>query len=57
MLCLSRKKGESIIINDNIEVVIVEIKGTIVRLGVQAPKEVKIHRKEIYDSIRREKEL
>ena len=54
MLVLSRKKNESIIINDNITVVVVEIKGDKVRLGVEAPKDVVVHRNEVYDAIRRE---
>lgn len=53
MLVLSRKKNESIIINDDITIVVVEIRGDKVRLGIEAPKEVPVHRKEIYDSIRR----
>jgi len=53
MLILSRKKNESIVINDNITIVIVEIRGDKVRLGVNAPKEVPVHRQEVYDAIRR----
>jgi carbon storage regulator len=53
MLVLSRKKNESIVINDDITVVVVEIRGDKVRLGVEAPKEVPVHRKEIYDAIKR----
>ena len=53
MLVLSRKKGESIIINDNIVVVVVDIRGDKVRLGFDAPKDVPIHRKEVYDAIKR----
>lgn len=52
MLVLSRKKNESIIINDNITVTIVEIRGDKVRLGIDAPKEVSVHRREIYEAIR-----
>lgn len=51
MLVLARKKGESIIIGDNVEVVILSVEGDTVRLGINAPKSVQIHRKEIYDSI------
>lgn len=51
MLALTRKKGESIIIADNIEVKILEIKGHKVRLGIEAPKNISIYRKEIYDQI------
>jgi carbon storage regulator len=51
MLVLSRKKNESIIINNDITVVVVEIRGDKVRLGIEAPKEVPVHRKEIHDLI------
>lgn len=51
MLVLSRKKNESIVINDNISIVVVEIRGDKVRLGIEAPKDVPVHRKEIYDAI------
>ena len=53
MLVLSRKKNESIIINNDITIVVVEIRGDKVRLGVEAPKEVPVHRREVYDAIRR----
>lgn len=53
MLVLARKKNESIIINDNITIVVVEIRGDKVRLGVEAPKEVTVHRSEVYDAIKR----
>ena len=53
MLVLSRKKNESIVINDDITVVVVEIRGDKVRLGVEAPKEVPVHRREVYDAIKR----
>lgn len=52
MLVLSRKKNESIIINDDITIVVVEIRGDKVRLGVEAPKEIPVHRREVYDAIR-----
>ena len=51
MLVLSRKKNESIVINDDITIVVVEIRGDKVRLGVEAPKEVPVHRREVYDAI------
>lgn len=54
MLVLSRKKNESIIINNNITIVIVEIRGDKVRLGIEAPKEVPVHRWEVYDAIKKE---
>lgn len=53
MLVLSRKRNESIIINDNIVITVVEIRGDKVRLGVEAPKEVPVHRREVYDAIKR----
>ena len=53
MLVLSRKKNESIVINNDITIVVVEIRGDKVRLGVEAPKEVPVHRREAYDAIRR----
>ncbi|MGB4018883.1 MAG: carbon storage regulator CsrA [Syntrophomonadaceae bacterium] len=51
MLVLSRKKGQSIIIGDNIEITVVEIQGDTVRIGVNAPREVAIHRQEVFDQI------
>ncbi|MBD5472868.1 MAG: carbon storage regulator CsrA [Lachnospiraceae bacterium] len=51
MLALSRKKGEALIINNNIEVTVLEIKGDQVKLGISAPKEVPVHRKEVYVQI------
>ncbi len=51
MLVLSRKKNESIVINDNITIVVVEVRGDKVRLGIDAPKDVPVHRKEIYNAI------
>lgn len=56
MLVLSRKKNESIVINDNIRVVIVEIRGDKVRLGVEAPPEVPVHRQEVFEAIKRHQE-
>lgn len=53
MLVLSRKKNESIVINNDITIVVVEIRGDKVRLGVEAPKEIPIHRREVYDAIER----
>jgi carbon storage regulator len=53
MLVLSRKKDESIVINDEVVVTIVEIRGDKVRLGIEAPKEVPVHRREVYDAIKR----
>jgi len=51
MLVLTRKLGESIAIDDHIKIVVVQIKGKQVRLGIQAPKETKIHREEVYAAI------
>lgn len=53
MLVLSRKKDESIVINNDIKIVVVEIRGDKVRLGVEAPKEVPVHRQEVFDAIAR----
>lgn len=52
MLVLTRKLGESIAIDDHIKIIVVQIKGKQVRLGIQAPKETKIHREEVYDAIK-----
>lgn len=54
MLVLSRQRDESIIIGDNIVITIVDIRGDKVRLGIDAPKEVPVHRQEVYDAIQRE---
>lgn len=54
MLALTRKKDESIIIGDNIEVKILGIEGDRVRLGIEAPREVTIHRQEVYEQIQEE---
>jgi carbon storage regulator len=51
MLVLSRKKNESIVINNDVVVTVVEIRGDKVRLGIVAPKEVPVHRQEVYDAI------
>jgi len=53
MLVLSRKKNESIVINNDITIVVVEIRGDKVRLGIEAPKEVPVHRREVYEAIQR----
>src|SRR5947209_3153846 len=54
MLVLSRQRDETIIIGDDIEITVVDIRGDKVRLGVTAPKSISVHRKEVYDAIRRE---
>lgn len=51
MLALSRKKSEALIINNNIEITVLEIKGEQVKLGISAPKEVPVYRKEVYVQI------
>ncbi len=53
MLVLSRKKNESIVINERIVLTVVEIRGDKVRLGIEAPRDVPIHRSEIYEALRR----
>jgi carbon storage regulator len=52
MLVLARKKGESIIIGDQIEVVVLGVEGDVVKLGIQAPKNVQVNRKEVYEAIK-----
>ena len=54
MLILTRKLGEQINIGDDITVTLLEVKGTQVKLGIEAPKDISIHRKEIYERIREE---
>lgn len=51
MLALSRKKNEALIVNNNIEITVLEIKGEQVKLGISAPKEVPVYRKEVYVQI------
>lgn len=51
MLALSRKKNEAIIVNNNVEITILEIKGDQVKLGISAPREVPVYRKEVYVQI------
>ncbi len=53
MLVLSRKKHESVMIGDKVAVTVVEVRGDKVRLGIEAPKDIAVHRREIYDAIRR----
>lgn len=52
MLVLSRKKSESIIVDDSIRITVVEVRGDKVRLGIEAPKDVPVHRSEVYEAIR-----
>jgi carbon storage regulator len=54
MLILTRKLGENIRIGDNIRIVILDIKGSQVKLGIEAPSDVSVHREEIYEKIREE---
>lgn len=54
VLVLTRKKGQSLMIGQNIEISIVDIQGDQVRIGINAPREVSIHRKEVFDEIRKE---
>lgn len=56
MLALTRKKGESIIINNDIEISILDIRGDQVKVGICAPKEVPVYRKEVYLQIQKENE-
>ena len=51
MLALSRKKGEALVINNDVEITVLEIKGEQVKLGINAPKEVPVYRKEVYVQI------
>ncbi|WNC14464.1 carbon storage regulator CsrA [Brevibacillus brevis] len=57
MLVLSRKKNESIMINDTIEIKIISVEGDQVRIGIEAPRNVEVHRKEIYLAIKEENEV
>ncbi len=56
MLVLSRQRDQSIMIGDNIEVIIVGVRGDRVRIGITAPKDLNVHRKEVFEAIRRENE-
>lgn len=56
MLVLSRQRDEAIMINDLIEIMVVDIRGDKVRLGITAPKEVQVHRKEVWEAIKQEQE-
>src|SRR3990170_183022 len=56
MLVLSRQRDETIMIGDEVEITIVDIRGDKVRLGINAPRHIQVHRKEVYDAIKRENE-
>ena len=56
MLVLSRQRDETIMIGDDVEITVVDIRGDKVRLGITAPRRIKVHRKEVYDAIKRENE-
>lgn len=57
MLILSRKKDESIMIGDDVEIMITEVSGDVVKLGISAPRNVSVHRKEVYEAIKAENVL
>ena len=54
MLVLSRQRDESLIIGDNVVVTVVDVRGDKVRLGIEAPREIPVHRREVYEAIQRE---
>ena len=56
MLVLSRKKDEKIMIGEDVTLMVIEIRGDKVRLGIDAPKDVAVHREEVFNAIRRERE-
>lgn len=56
MLALTRKKGEGLVINNNIEITVLEIRGDQIKIGISAPKDVPIYRKEVYLQIQQENE-
>lgn len=56
MLALTRKKGEALLINNNIEITVLEIRGDQIKIGISAPKDVPIYRKEVYLQIQQENE-
>lgn len=55
MLVVGRKQGESVMIGDNIEVTIDNVRGSYIRIGIKAPKNILVHRKEVYEAIQKEK--
>lgn len=56
MLALTRKKGESLVVNNNVEITVLDIRGDQVKIGISAPKDVPIYRKEVYLQIQKENE-
>jgi len=54
MLVLSRKRDESIMVGENVEITVIEVRGDVVKLGVRAPRSVAVHRKEVFEAIQRE---
>lgn len=56
MLALTRKKGEALVINHNIEITVLEIRGDQIKIGISAPKDVPVYRKEVYLQIQKENE-
>jgi carbon storage regulator len=57
MLVLTRKKGESIVIGDNITVKVISVDGDQVKIGIEAPRNVEIHRQEVYEAIQKENQI
>lgn len=57
MLVLSRRKNESIMVGEEVQIIIVGIRGDTIRLGISAPKCISVHRKEVYEAIQREKAM
>ena len=51
MLVLSRRKGQSIVIGDNIEINVIDVQGDIIKIGIDAPRSISVHRKEVYNEI------
>ena len=56
MLALTRKKGESLVINNNIEITVLDVRGDQIKIGISAPKDVPVYRKEVYLQIQKENE-
>lgn len=56
MLALTRKKGEALVINNNIEITVLDVRGDQVKIGISAPKDVPVYRKEVYLQIQKENE-